>query len=170
MLNNFTSNQTRESYAGPGHWNDPDMLEVGTGAFSTLAATLRVGDPTVQVANAASAVAGSALRVGTLAGGDLDSYVVGSVGTAAGATTALFAPAAAGDTNVKVDSVTGFTVGNPLLLDTDGTYESPTITSVGTAGVATTLADASSSGDTNVKLGSVSGLAAGDKLSLDGER
>jgi len=24
-----------ESYAGPGHWNDPDMLEVGNGGMTT---------------------------------------------------------------------------------------------------------------------------------------
>lgn len=33
MLHNFDSVATRELYAGPGHWNDPDMLEVGNGAF-----------------------------------------------------------------------------------------------------------------------------------------
>ncbi|KUR80212.1 NPCBM/NEW2 domain-containing protein [Novosphingobium sp. FSW06-99] len=33
MLHNFDSVATREFYAGPGHWNDPDMLEVGNGAF-----------------------------------------------------------------------------------------------------------------------------------------
>jgi hypothetical protein len=33
MLHSFDSVATRELYAGPGHWNDPDMLEVGNGAF-----------------------------------------------------------------------------------------------------------------------------------------
>jgi hypothetical protein len=33
MLHNFDTVATREFYAGPGHWNDPDMLEVGNGAF-----------------------------------------------------------------------------------------------------------------------------------------
>ena len=33
MLHNFDSVSTRELYAGPGHWNDPDMLEVGNGQF-----------------------------------------------------------------------------------------------------------------------------------------
>ena len=33
MLHNFDSVSTRELYAGPGRWNDPDMLEVGNGAF-----------------------------------------------------------------------------------------------------------------------------------------
>ena len=167
MLNNFTSSQTRATYAGPGHWNDPDMLEIGTGGFSNLAAPARVGDTNVQVVNSGSSVVGSAFRVGTLAGGDLESAIVTTNGTAAGAATALFAPAAAGDTNVKVASASGFTVGNKLLLDTDGTYESPTITAVGTAGTATTLADATSAGATKVRVASVNNLAPGDKLTFD---
>ena len=31
-------------YAGPGHWNDPDMLEVGNGRLSLLAAPLLAGN------------------------------------------------------------------------------------------------------------------------------
>ena len=33
FLHNFDSVATRELYAGPGHWNDPDMLEIGNGEF-----------------------------------------------------------------------------------------------------------------------------------------
>lgn len=33
MLHTFDSVSTRELYAGPGRWNDPDMLEVGNGDF-----------------------------------------------------------------------------------------------------------------------------------------
>lgn len=33
LLHNFDTVSTRELYAGPGHWNDPDMLEVGNGPF-----------------------------------------------------------------------------------------------------------------------------------------
>ena len=33
MLYNFDSVSTRELYSGPGHWNDPDMLEIGHGDF-----------------------------------------------------------------------------------------------------------------------------------------
>ncbi len=32
MLGNFHSNVGLASFAGPGHWNDPDMLEIGNGA------------------------------------------------------------------------------------------------------------------------------------------
>ncbi len=35
MLHSFDSVVTRELYAGPGRWNDPDMLEVGNGDFDT---------------------------------------------------------------------------------------------------------------------------------------
>ena len=33
MLSNFDSVVTRELFSGPGHWNDPDMLYVGSGDF-----------------------------------------------------------------------------------------------------------------------------------------
>ncbi|MEO7496532.1 MAG: NPCBM/NEW2 domain-containing protein [Massilia sp.] len=33
MLHNFDSAASRPLYAGPGHWNDPDMLEIGLGEF-----------------------------------------------------------------------------------------------------------------------------------------
>jgi alpha-galactosidase len=35
MLSNFDSNAAHASSAGPGGWNDPDMLEVGNGGMST---------------------------------------------------------------------------------------------------------------------------------------
>ena len=35
MLSNFHNNVALASYAGPGGWNDPDMLEVGNGMSST---------------------------------------------------------------------------------------------------------------------------------------
>ena len=59
----------------------------------------------------------------------------------------LFAPAAAGDTNVKVDERDGFVVGEPLV---DG--EVRTVTAVGTQGRITTLAAAAAAGDTIVKV------------------
>jgi alpha-galactosidase len=35
MLSIFKTNVALSSYAGPGHWNDPDMLEVGNGMSAT---------------------------------------------------------------------------------------------------------------------------------------
>ncbi len=193
MVNNFTSNQTRRTYAGPGHWNDPDMLEIGnaghdpaTGGYSTLAAPANAGDTTVQVtSNATSSVNGSPFRIGTRKGGDLESFIMSNRGTAAGAPTPLFAAAKPGDTSIKVASTAGMTVGNKLLVDTigttgynfpvgagplpDGTFEGPTITSVGTPGTQTALAARASAGDTNVKVGSVSNVEPGDRLTIDDE-
>lgn len=36
MKSNFLKNLDSASMAGPGHWNDPDMLQVGTGLFSYI--------------------------------------------------------------------------------------------------------------------------------------
>jgi alpha-galactosidase len=35
MLDIVDENEPLYSYAGPGHWNDPDMLEVGNGGMTT---------------------------------------------------------------------------------------------------------------------------------------
>jgi alpha-galactosidase len=35
MLENFLQQKDFAKYAGPGHWNDPDMLEVGNGGMTT---------------------------------------------------------------------------------------------------------------------------------------
>ena len=82
MLGKFTLNSTLAQFAGPGHWNDPDMLEIGTGGFTTLVAPVARGDTNVKVASVSNVAVGSALRVGTAAGGDLESAIVESVGTA----------------------------------------------------------------------------------------
>jgi alpha-galactosidase len=34
MLSNYNQNVVLEAYARPGHWNDPDMLEIGNGGMS----------------------------------------------------------------------------------------------------------------------------------------
>ncbi|GIH14340.1 glycoside hydrolase family 27 protein [Rugosimonospora africana] len=89
MLNNFTVNSALAQYAGPGHWNDPDMLEIGTGGFSTLAAAAPAGTTTVLVASTSRAIVGGVIRIGTAAAGDLESAVVTSVGTAGAAGTGI---------------------------------------------------------------------------------
>ena len=35
MINIFSQQKDLARYAGPGHWNDPDMLEVGNGGMTT---------------------------------------------------------------------------------------------------------------------------------------
>ena len=34
MRYNFGNNRNLNNYAGPGAWNDPDMLQIGNGAFT----------------------------------------------------------------------------------------------------------------------------------------
>lgn len=36
MKGNFLRNLAAADYAGPGHWNDPDMLEIGLGHLNDL--------------------------------------------------------------------------------------------------------------------------------------
>ena len=60
-----------------------------------------------------------------------------AVGASGGSTT-LAAAAAAGATNIKVTSVTGFVVGQAITIDTGANAETVTTTSVGTAGAAGT--------------------------------
>src|SRR5580765_1884092 len=82
--------------------------------------------------------------------------------------TTLAAPASGGDTNVKVASVTGISVGTRLTIGPDGPQETVTVSSVGTAQLAaTTLAAAAGAGDTVVKVASVTNMNAGHLLRLD---
>src|SRR5215469_16819640 len=89
MLRNFTANSALAQYAGPGHWNDPDMLEIGTGSFSSLAAPASAGSTNIQVAGTSRAIVGGVVRIGTAAAGDLESAVVTAVGTAGASGTGI---------------------------------------------------------------------------------
>src|SRR6266568_1497099 len=167
MLNNFTSTQTRRTYAGPGGWNDPDMLEVGTGGFSTLAAPASPGDTNVQVQSASGAVPGSAFRIGAQATGDVESFEVAAVGTA-GTQSTLADATSAGATNVKIASTANLAPGDTLAIDDGTNSENATVASVGTpAGAASTVVAPAAAGDANVKLASVVGVTPGDQLLLD---
>jgi N-acetyl-beta-hexosaminidase len=81
--------------------------------------------------------------------------------------TTLFAEAAIGGTNVKVNGVSGFAAGIPLAIDTGANQETVTITEVGTQGRTTALFSAAAIDDTNIKVNSVSGMSAGDTLQVD---
>jgi hypothetical protein len=85
-----------------------------------------------------------------------------------GTFTNLEVDADAGDTNIKVSSVSGISAGGVLVVS-DGTdyQETVTVTAVGTAAVTTTLAAAANAGDTNVKVNHVTGLAAGQAVQVD---
>jgi hypothetical protein len=90
MLRNFTINaENPPSPDAPLYFNDPDMLETGTGNFSTLAAATSAGATGIKVASTSSAIVGGVVRIGTAAAGDLESAVVTNVGTAGAAGTGL---------------------------------------------------------------------------------
>ncbi len=217
MRNNVVTNQTYREFAGPGHFNNPDMMEIGnaghdaatSGGYSSLAAPVAVGDTTIQVTSPMTQhnIVGAPIRIGSVwnssanrAGtGVVESAIVAARGTPAGAPVAIFLAASPGDRNIKVGSTAGMVVGNKLLVESvkgggpgfvypvtgaplsgsgfnfpygayplpTGTFESATITAVGTAGVSTTLADAVAIGATTIKVASVADLTARDIVTID---
>ncbi len=153
---------------------------VGTPAGSTtLVAAASAGDTKVYVASVNNFTNTASMLIDT--GGISEPVTISAVGTAAAAATTLFAPAAVGDTNVKVASTTGFTTSQPFILDTGANLEMRTVTAVGTQGRSTTLAAASTTlavtstslltdthiGDTVISVGSNSGFSAGQTIGID---
>ena len=80
--------------------------------------------------------------------------------------TILAVPAAAGATNIKVDSVADFVPGQKVTIDAGANLESAVIASVGTAG-ATTIAAATSAGATIIPVASGRGFSAGQAITID---
>jgi hypothetical protein len=108
------------------------------GAATTAVAPLSAGDTNVKVASLTGFVAGHQLVLDT--GDRLELATIASLGTAAGAQRSLAAPAAKGDTAIKVNNAGGFVAGHQILIDnaastgtsvvTRTTLESATIASV----------------------------------------
>ena len=89
-------------------WNSS---AVGAG---TLTAPAAAGDTNVSVSSVANYYLGGTINIDTGDGGErLESRTITAIGTAP-ASTSLAVPAAAGDTNVKLNSVTGMAVGGKL--------------------------------------------------------
>ena len=80
-----------------------------TGGNTTLVAPASTGDTNVKIASTSNFAVGDTINIDT--DGTPESATITAVGTAAGTARQLTAPAAAGDTNVSVSSVSGFTVG-----------------------------------------------------------
>ena len=112
---------------------------------TTLVAPVSSGATVVKLASVTNLYPGDTINIDS--GSGMESRKVTAVGTAAGPATTLAAPAAAGDTNIKVASVgracnaggscvgtTSFIVGQPLLIDDGAAQEVVTVTSVGTQG------------------------------------
>jgi hypothetical protein len=99
----------------------------------------------------------------------------GDYSAAGGGAAFLAAPASAGDTNIKVTSVSAlnasgttgiFGVGSPVAVGETNT-ENNSVASIGTAAVNTTLAGPVAAGATKIEVASVGGLAVGNTLSID---
>jgi hypothetical protein len=72
----------------------------------------------------------------------------------------------AGATNIKVDSVEGFSAGQKILVDSGANLEDAIIATVGTAG-ATTVRNATEVGATVLPAGNVSGFRKGEAITID---
>jgi beta-glucosidase len=138
-----TINVSTVSGAAAGHQyviDTPPNLEYGTvqtvgtaaGTAGTLPIGASAGDTTLYVSTTNGAAAGQKYRVDTAA--NLEVGTVATVGTAAATATTLSAAASAGDTTIKVASITGMTVGHKVRVDTGTALEVATIATVGTAG------------------------------------
>ena len=142
-LGNGTANNIKMANPAVGRTNSFawwNSTAVGSG---TLTAPAAAGATNVSVSSVANYYLGGTINVDTGDGGDrLESRTITAIGTAPASTT-LAVPAAAGDTNVKLNSVTGMAVGGKLNIGS----ETKTITEVGTAAVNTTLAAATIVGE-----------------------
>ncbi|MFI0168510.1 glycoside hydrolase family 27 protein [Streptomyces sp. NPDC017095] len=118
MLSIFHSNAGLASYAGPGHWNDPDMLEVGNGSLtatesrSEFSLWAEMAAPLIAGTNIASA---SKDTLSTLTNSRViavDQDPLGRQGTlvsSSGGLDVLAKPLANGDVSVALFNETGST-------------------------------------------------------------
>ena len=118
-------------------------------------------------------------------GNAVETRKIAGIGTAASIHTTLWQPVPdgpvitipAGSTNVPVQDISGFMVGQKIALgygatypataDTAEKYEVATVTSVGKPGTQAYLATDAHSGATNIKVTSVADISVGDEIRLD---
>jgi alpha-galactosidase len=118
MLSIFHANAGLASYAGPGHWNDPDMLEIGNGSLTTtenrsefslwaeMAAPLIAG---TNIASASSTTLATYTNTRVIA---VDQDSLGRQGTmisSSGGLDVMAKPLANGDVSVALFNETGST-------------------------------------------------------------
>jgi non-reducing end alpha-L-arabinofuranosidase len=150
---------------------------------SGLAVPARKGDTTIHVRSTTGMSVGDTVDIDT--GADVETRKVVGIGTAASNRTTLWQPLPdgpvitipIGSTNVPVESVSGFAVGQkialgygasyPVVANALERYEVATVTSVGKPGTQAYLAADAPAGATNIKVTSVSDISTGDKIRLD---
>jgi hypothetical protein len=150
---------------------------------SGLVVPAHVGDTTIHVRSADGMKIGDTLAIGS--GADVETRKIAIIGTAASNHTTLWQPLPdgpiitipAGSTNVPVESVSGFVVGEKIALGYGATYpavardreqyEIATVTAVGKPGAQPYLAVDALAGATNIQVTSASDISIGDTIRLD---
>jgi len=150
---------------------------------SGLAVPARAGDSIIQVRNTEGMSVGDTINIGT--GSSAELRKIASLGTPASDHTMLWQSlpeepvitVPAGSTNVPVENVSGFAVGQkialgygstyPFVANTVEQYEIATVTAVGKPGTQAYLAMDAPAGATNIKVTSLSNISIGDKIRLD---
>jgi hypothetical protein len=150
---------------------------------SGLAVPAHTGDNTIHVRNADGMSVGDTISIDT--GSSVETRKIASLGTVASNQTTLWQPLPegpvitlpAGSTNVPVESVSGFVVGQkialghgtayPFVANTVEQYEIATVTAVGKPGTQAYLAMDAHREATNIQVTSASDISAGDKIRLD---
>ncbi len=149
---------------------------------SGLAVSARTGDVTLHVREVKGMSAGDTVEIDT--GKQAESRKILAIGTAASDRTSLWQPLPdgpltlpPGSTNVPVQSVAGFKVGEKIALGYGSAlpftgsgiekYETVTVTSVGKPGTQAYLATDAAAGATELQVTAVEDISAGDKIRLD---
>jgi hypothetical protein len=149
---------------------------------SGLAAPARAGDTLLYVRSTAGIKAGDTLRIGS--GSDAETRKVVRVGTSAESHTTVWQPLPdgpiitipPGSTNVPVEDVSGFAVGQKIALGYGATYPVPlgreryeiaTVTAVGRPGTQAYLAVNARAGSTHLAVTAVKDITVGDRIRLD---
>jgi alpha-galactosidase len=117
MLNNFHTTVGLSGYAGPGAWNDPDMLEIGNGMSTTenqseFSLWAEMAAPLIEGSNLTAASSTTLSILGNKAVIAVDQDSLGKQGhevSAAGGLDVLAKPLANGDVAVALFNETGST-------------------------------------------------------------
>ena len=144
----------------------PDATHIGINN-TTLSAATFAGDTLARLASVAGVHVGNSITIDVPLASPTsvsDTATIAAVGAGTGSTTVGLA-AAAGDTNIKVASVSGFAAGNTVWIDASPNIETAVIASVGTAG-ATTVRTATAAGATVIPVASSAGFSAGQTITI----
>jgi hypothetical protein len=150
---------------------------------SGLAVPARAGDSILYVRSTDGMSVGDTISIGD--GSSVETRKIASLGAAASNHTTLWQPLPegpvitlhAGSTNVPVENVSGFVVGQkialgygttyPVVANTVEQYEIAKVTAVGKPGTQAYLAMDAHAGESNIKVTSDSNISVGDKIRLD---